>query len=104
MKRKQIARTASFGLRIVIGLVAVGLVLAALAGTLVDEPVVTSHQDNDSLQILSRREASQKRGFAESTVRFMGTTMGMTWRPIPRAAFLLLVGLRLRPAMRIVTQ
>jgi uncharacterized delta-60 repeat protein len=32
MKRKQIARTASFRLRIVIGLVAVGLVLAALAG------------------------------------------------------------------------
>jgi hypothetical protein len=69
-----------------------------------DEPVMASHQDNGSLQVLLRTEASQKHGFAESTVRFMGTTMDMTWRLIPRAMFLLLVGLRLQPAMRIVTQ
>jgi hypothetical protein len=69
-----------------------------------DEPVIASHQDDSSLQVLPRTEASQKHGFAESTVRFMGTTMDMTWRPIPSATFLLLAGLRLQPAMRIVTQ
>jgi hypothetical protein len=69
-----------------------------------DEPVIASHQDNGSLQVLLRTEASQKHGFAESTVRFMGTTMDMTWRPIPWATFLLLAGSRLQPAMRIVTQ
>jgi len=69
-----------------------------------DEPVITSHQDNGSLRLFLGTEASQKHGFAESMVRFMGTTMDMTWRPIPWATFLLLAGSRLQPAMRIVTQ
>ena len=97
MKTTQPSRSAYFKVYTLIGLAAVGIALTAIV-------VYGADQGNGSLQVLLRTEASQKHGFAESTVRFMGTTMDMTWRPIPWATFLLLVGLRRQPAMRIVTQ
>mgnify|MGYP003694154465 CR=1 FL=1 len=64
-----------------------------------DEPVIASHQDNGSLQVLLRTEASLKRGLTGLMAPLMGATMDTTLRQMQLATFSLLVGSKLPPGI-----